>query len=73
VVAAAQHFLMVQVDVTRSGNPLHDRLLRQYEVKGVPTLLLLDGTGRERRDLRVVDYLPAAELLRRMAVVSGAS
>ena len=30
-------FTMVKVDVTEGGNPLHERLLKQYGVKGVPT------------------------------------
>lgn len=60
-------FVMVKVDLTRKGNPGHERLLRDYEVKGVPTVVFLDGQGKERRDLRVVDYLPADQFLVLMA------
>lgn len=63
---AEQHFTMVKVDVTRGGNPYHEELLKKYRVKGVPTIVFLDADGREREDLRLVDYLPAEKFLLRM-------
>ncbi|RJQ67951.1 MAG: DUF255 domain-containing protein [Desulfobacteraceae bacterium] len=64
---AQQHFVMVKVDVTKGGNPLHERLLKQYGVQGVPTIVFLDDQGKERADLRLVDFLPPEQLLDRMA------
>ncbi len=69
VVKRAGDFLMVKIDLTRRGNPLHDRLLSQYGVKGVPTVVFLDGRGKERTDLRLMDYLPGEQFLNRMAAV----
>ena len=66
---AGSDFVMVKVDVTKGGNPLHERLLQQYEVKGVPTLVFLDTDGKERRDLRLVDYIPSDQFLGRMAAL----
>jgi len=57
---------MLKVDVTQGGNRLHEQLIFQYEVKGVPTIVFLDSTGVERRDLRLVDYLPPEQFLGRM-------
>jgi hypothetical protein len=57
------------VDLTRRGNPEYNRLLRKYEVKGVPTVVFLDREGQERRDLRLVDYLPPDQFLIRMAEI----
>jgi len=57
---------MVKVDVTGSDNPTHDRLLREYGIKGVPTVVFLDPEGNERRELRLVDYLSADQMLDRM-------
>ena len=62
-------FIMIKVDLTRKGNPVHESLLRQYNVKGVPTVVFLDPQGKERRDLRLVDYLPAEQFLIRMAEI----
>ena len=68
---AESGFLMVKVDVTKGGNPLHERLLRQYEIRGVPTVLFLDTRGVEERGLRLVDFLPPDRFLARMAEVEG--
>ncbi len=66
---ADQGFLMVKVDLTQKGNPVYQRLLGQYEVKGVPTVVFLDRAGQECRNLRLVDYLPPEQMLSRMAAV----
>ncbi len=66
---AESNFVMVKVDVTKGGNPLYERLLQQYGVKGVPTIVFLDSNGKERQDLRLVDYLPPDQFLGRMAGV----
>lgn len=64
---AARDFVMIKVDLTRSGDREYDRLLRKFDVKGVPTVVFLDRNGTERRDLRLVDYLPSDQFLIRMA------
>jgi thiol:disulfide interchange protein DsbD len=70
IVKQAKHdIIMVKVDLTRKGNPVHSELLRQYNVKGVPTVVFLDRPGKERRNLRLVDYLPADQFLIRMAEI----
>jgi thioredoxin:protein disulfide reductase len=63
---AKDRFVMVKIDVTQAGDPLHERLLKEYEVKGVPTVVFLDKAGRERHDLRLVDYLPSDQFVDRM-------
>lgn len=63
---AEQAFIMIKVDVTRKGNPLYEKLLQRYEVKGVPTIVFLDRNGNERSDLRLVDFIPADQFLIRM-------
>lgn len=64
-----QDFIMIKVDLTHKANPDSDRLLQKYEVKGVPTVLFLDKLGVERRELRLVDFLPAAQFLVRMVEI----
>jgi thiol:disulfide interchange protein DsbD len=66
---AQRDIVMIKVDLTRKDNPIHERLLDRYGVKGVPTVVFLDRWGKERRDLRLVDYLPADQFLIRMAEV----
>ncbi len=64
---AENDFTMIKIDVTKGGNPLHEMLLRQYDVKGVPTIVFLDASGKERTDLRLVDFIPPEEFLGHMA------
>lgn len=67
---ANREFVTVKVDLTQKGNPMHERLLQQYGVKGVPTVVFLDKTGRERADMRLVDYVPPEKLLPHLVVLS---
>jgi thiol:disulfide interchange protein DsbD len=64
---AERDFIMVKVDLTRKENPIHEQLLKEYDIKGVPTVVFLDHQGNEQSNLRLVDYLPADQFLIRMA------
>jgi thiol:disulfide interchange protein DsbD len=66
---AASDFVMIKLDLTRGGSPVRERLLQQYGVKGVPTIVFIGADGRERQDLRLVDYLPPEQFLGRMAAL----
>jgi thioredoxin:protein disulfide reductase len=63
--------IMIKVDVTKAGNPLHERLLKEYGVKGVPTVVFIDSNGKERLDLRLVDFLPPEPFLKKMELIRG--
>ncbi len=63
-------YIMVKVDVTQAGNPLNERLLSQYGIKGVPTVIFIDPGGKERPDLRLVDYLPPDQFLKKMETIN---
>jgi thiol:disulfide interchange protein DsbD len=65
-----EDFIMVKVDVTQGGNPFHEQLLKQYDVKGVPTIVFLDAKGSERTDLRLVDFLPPSQFMVNMSSVN---
>lgn len=68
VVKMAQDgFVMIKVDVTKGGNPIHERLLQEYGVKGVPTVVFINADGEECRDLRLLDFLPPDQMLTRMS------
>lgn len=57
VVKASARLIMVKIDLTSGDNPVYQQLVKDYAVKGVPTLVFLDATGNERRDLRLVDFM----------------
>ena len=52
--------------MTRDGDPGHDALLREFNVKGVPTVVFLDAGGREGADLRLVDFVSPEQFLDRL-------
>ncbi len=60
---AERHFTLIKVDVTQSGDPVHERLLKQYSVKGVPTVIFFDAQGKERLGMRLVDFMPPDQFL----------
>ncbi len=57
---------MVKIDLTSGSDDAARELLEEYQVKGVPTIVFVDSSGRERGDLRLVDYRPPEEFLQRM-------
>jgi thiol:disulfide interchange protein DsbD len=68
VVKEAQNgFVMIKVDVTKGGNPTHERLLQEYGIKGVPTVVFLNADGKECQELRLLDFLPPDQMLNRMS------
>ena len=62
-----RYFTPIKVDVTQGGNPVHERLLQQYGVKGVPTIVFLNAQSQERTDLRMVDFMPPKQFLKHIA------
>jgi len=66
---ANKGFVMIKVDLTTGSNGELRHLLETYEIKGVPTVVFLDEKGRERTELRVVDYLSPDQFLARMAAL----
>jgi len=74
---ARKQFVMIKVDLTSSGNAqqeiLEESLLDRFEIRGVPTIIFLDGFGNERRDLRLVDFESPDRFLQRMDRVKESS
>ncbi len=70
---AQDNFIMVKVDLTTNGNPLYEKLVVQYGIKGVPTVVFFDSKGKELADLRMVDFIPADQFLSRMAQAQQSS
>jgi thioredoxin:protein disulfide reductase len=72
IVEESQHSVfMVKVDLTQNVNPLDEELLKQYEIKGIPTIVFLDAQGNERRDLRLTGFIPADQFADRIATLKN--
>lgn len=63
VVEKSADFVMVKIDLTAGDNPVYQQLVRDYEVKGVPTVVFLDQNGIERHDMRLVDFMAPPEFM----------
>ncbi len=73
VVEEAERFTMLKVDLTQFDSPEAEQLRRQYDVAGVPTIVMLDASGQEVTDLRTVGFVPPEVMLVRMRRVATAS
>jgi thiol:disulfide interchange protein DsbD len=64
--------VLLQADVT--ANDAEDQaLLKQLAILGPPSIVLFDASGRERPELRVVGFKPAAEFRAHLARAFGGS
>jgi thioredoxin:protein disulfide reductase len=66
VVAEAERFRMVKADLT-DDNDSNSKVVREFEVRGVPTLILRSASGEETH--RMVGYVGPQELLAAMKQV----
>ena len=66
VVKKSAGFVMVKIDLTSGDNPTYQRLVEDFGIKGVPTVVFLDKIGNERRDLRLVEFMEPFEFMRLM-------
>jgi len=71
VVKESARFSMIKVDLTREASAEVMQLLKEYDIKGVPTVIFLDPHGHEMKELEIVDYVPGNEFLPRMKKALG--
>lgn len=66
VVAVSDLFTMIKADLTRADDPKTQALVDQYNIMGVPTIVILDKKGGEIEFLRLIGFENADDLLARM-------
>jgi thiol:disulfide interchange protein DsbD len=71
VIAAASRVVPLKADLTRSGSDEVVRLRKKYEIRGVPTIVFLDGNGKERKDLRVFGFVGPEEFVERLNALTA--
>lgn len=71
VIQLSKNFTMLKADVTRGSSPEVKSLLKQYSIRGVPTIVFIGSDGREREDLRIVQFENAGEVLWRLQKLSS--
>jgi thioredoxin:protein disulfide reductase len=60
-----EKFILIRVDATAESAEL-DKLKAQYQVVGLPTLIIYDRTGTLRKDLTVTGFEKADAFLPRL-------
>jgi thiol:disulfide interchange protein DsbD len=72
VVKLMRNLITVQVDLT-NVKPSHDRLLRQYQIRGIPTTVFINRQGTEETKLRIVGLVTKSEFIKRLTVLLNRS
>lgn len=72
VIQAAQPFVKLKVDLTHFDSQEAEAIRKQFGIAGVPTVILLDPTGQEVPETRIIGFVPPEEFLARMNKVPGA-
>jgi uncharacterized protein len=62
-------FVLLKADLTNEESPTVQALRDRYAVYGVPTVVLLDGRGQDRQELRLTGFEPPAAFLDRLRQV----
>jgi thiol:disulfide interchange protein DsbD len=65
VLRLSSGFMNLRVDLTKR-HPQQDLLLKQYRIRGVPTVLFINPKGKEEEVLRVEEYVSSGEMIKRM-------
>jgi thiol:disulfide interchange protein DsbD len=66
VIEKSREFVMLKADLTRTGTPEVEKLARQFNIVGVPTTIFIGPDGAERKQLRLVGFVPPDEFLQVM-------
>jgi thiol:disulfide interchange protein DsbD len=69
---AAKNFVMMRVDLTNSDTE-KEKLTRLYDVRGVPTVIFLKAGGEEKAELRIMEFTPPQEFLKKMKEARSSS
>jgi thioredoxin:protein disulfide reductase len=69
VINATRNVVTMKADLTQHGNADVRALRKRYDIRGVPTIVFIDSHGKERSDLRAVQFIDKDEFLRRLSAV----
>jgi thiol:disulfide interchange protein DsbD len=71
VIDAAKGFVSLKADLTQHGSPEVRELRRKFDIRGVPTIVFIDAAGRERANLRAVEFIDKDEFLSRISKLTS--
>lgn len=65
VAALLKRMIPVKIDATNPDEKTSE-ILKQYGIVGLPTLIILDPQGNERKDLRIIGFISPAQLEKKL-------
>lgn len=68
VIESTEDFLRMKVDLTRYDSERSEKLRKQYDIAGVPTVMFLDSNGNEISEARVVGFLGPEAFLKKVEI-----
>lgn len=71
VIDISRDFLMLKSNLTRENSPEVKALISEFGIRGVPTIVFIDSEGEERKDLRIVQFEDAEEILSRLKQIEN--
>ncbi|HID06492.1 MAG TPA: DUF255 domain-containing protein, partial [Armatimonadetes bacterium] len=63
--AELRRFVCLKVDMTY-GSLTNQNVAERYDVRGLPTVVLVDSKGREHRELRITGFISPQEFIQRL-------
>lgn len=70
VIEAARGVVTLKADLTEHGSVDVRALRQKFNIRGVPTIVFIDATGKERTDLRAVEFIDKHEFLERLSGIT---
>lgn len=70
VIEAARGIVPLKADLTEHGSADVRALRKKFDIRGVPTIVFIDSTGRERSDLRAVQFIDKNEFRERLSHIA---
>jgi thiol:disulfide interchange protein DsbD len=65
VIALSKRVTPLKIDLTVPGN-LESEVKKRFTIRGVPTIIFIDGSGKEIEELRVTGFVGPDEIARRL-------
>jgi len=59
----------LRMDVTNQDDPQVQQIIQEYDIEGVPTVILFDGKGREIPESRVMGLVTPEEFLQALGLM----
>ena len=71
VIEAARRIVPLRADLTLSASEEVVALRKKFNIRGVPTIVFIDRSGKERDDLRVIHFIEKDEFLEKLQALTG--